>query len=74
MVEEFSVLAKYAYESRDYQVTPGSPWNYALLLRKDSAPDLDMEFVSTGMEIGVPPFSTKGAPGMIIAKVYLFPC
>ncbi len=68
-MEDFKVLAEYAYESRDYQVTPGSAWNYALLLRKDSDPEEDLEYVSTGLEIGVPPFSIKGAPGMIIAKV-----
>lgn len=63
------MLHSYAFESRDYQVTPGSPWNYALKLQNDSQPDKDLTFASKGLELGVPPFSLKGAPGMIMAQV-----
>ena len=74
IVENFEVLREYAFESRDYQVTPGSPWNYALRLRNDTTPSQDMTYVSTGMEIGVPPFSTEGAPGKIVAQVLHTQC
>lgn len=69
IAEDFKVLHSYAFESRDYQVTPGSPWNYALKLQNDSQPDKDLTFASKGLELGVPPFSLKGAPGMIVAQV-----
>ena len=71
IVEDFKVLNSYAFESRDYQVTPGSPWNYALRLQNDSQPEKDLTFASKGLELGVPPFSLKGAPGMIMAQVGL---
>ena len=67
------MLERYSFESRDYQVTPESPWNYALRLRDDSHPQQDLTFVSSGLELGVPPFSLKGAPGKIMAQVMLHP-
>lgn len=69
IAEDFKVLHSYAFESRDYQVTPGSPWNYALKLQNDSQPDKDLTFANKGLELGVHPFSLKGAPGMIVAQV-----
>ena len=69
--EDFKVLNSYAFESKDYQITPGSSWNYALKLTDDTSPESDLQFVSTGMEIGVPPFSLKGAPTGIMAKVHI---
>ena len=71
IAENFGVLQSYSFESRDYQVTPGSPWNYALRLRDDSNPDQDLTFVNSGLELGVPPFSLKGSPGKIIAQVII---
>lgn len=63
MEENYKVLRSYAFQSKDYQVTPGSPWNFAIQLRDDSAPEKDMEFVTTGWTAGEHPFSPRGAPG-----------
>lgn len=67
MEENYKVLRSYAFQSKDYQVTPGSPWNFAIQLRDDSAPEKDMEFVTTGWTAGEHPFSPRGAPGKILA-------
>lgn len=67
LIEElFQILHNYTYESRDYQVTSGSPWNYALYLPND-----EDYFVVTkqGLQKDLPPFSGTGAPILISAKV-----
>ena len=69
MVENFTVLESYAFHSKDYMVLPGTPWNYALLLTDDVMFDNELQYVGTGLQPNVPPFSQKGAPGMILAKV-----
>ena len=74
MKEKFEVLNSYKFQSKDYQVTTDSIWNYALLLTNDSKPDQDLKVVSSGLEIGVPPFSLRGAPIMIMAQVYCLLC
>jgi len=66
--ENFKVLRSYAFESKDYQVTPGSPWNYALLLHNDSKPDDDLIFVSKELN-STYPFSPDGAPNYVKATV-----
>ncbi|WP_156416076.1 hypothetical protein [Nitrosopumilus sp. Nsub] len=66
--EDFKTLRSYAFNSKDYQVTPGSPWNYAIKLSEDDV-DKDLVVVETGIKKGVSPFSTNGAPVMIKAKV-----
>lgn len=66
--ENFKVLHSYAFESKDYQVTPESPWNYALVLHDDSKPDDDLKFVSNGLHSSYP-FSPDGAPSYIEAMV-----
>lgn len=67
--EDFEVLNTYKFQSKDYQITPKSTWNYALRLQDDLQPQQDLRVVYSGLEIGVPPFSLKGAPIMIIAEV-----
>ena len=69
IVENFTALREYAFQSKDYQVTPASPWNYAVKIQDDSAVDKDLSFVHTGLMKGVPPFSKKGAPVKIVAQV-----
>lgn len=49
-------------------MTPGSPWNYALLLHNDYEPDDDLKFVSKGLN-STYPFSPDGAPNYIEAMV-----
>jgi len=71
IAENFGVLQSYSFESRDYQVTPGSPWNYALRLRNDSNPSQDLTFLNSELKLGVTPFSLKGSPGKIIAPLIL---
>lgn len=66
--ENFKALRSYAFESKDYQVTPGSPWNYALLLHNDYKPDDDLTFISKGLQ-NTYPFSPDGAPSYIEATV-----
>ena len=66
--EDFKVLHNYSFESKDYQVTPGSPWNYALMLHNDDQPENDLKFVSKGLN-STYPFSPDGAPSYIEATV-----
>jgi len=68
--EEFKILRNYSFNSKDYQVMPGSPWNYVLLLHNDSKPEDDLKFVSTGLKPDTKyPFSLDGAPCYINAMV-----
>jgi hypothetical protein len=67
MKENFKVLESYKFQSKDYQITTGTPWNYALRLSNDSQPEQDLKVFSSGLEIGVPPFSLRGAPIAISA-------
>lgn len=83
--EEFKELRSYAYQSKDYQVnndqqvlnkqllylqiTPGSPWNYAIHLTDDNNPSSDLKFQYVGWKEGVIPFSNDGAPSKIQATV-----
>ena len=69
MKENFKVLESYKFQSKDYQITAGTPWNYALRLSNDSQPEQDLKVSSSGLEIGVPPFSLRGAPIAISAAV-----
>ena len=69
MKEKFGILNSYKFQSKDYQITTDSVWNYALRLSNDDKPDQDLKVVSSGLEIGVPPFSLRGAPTMILAQV-----
>ncbi len=69
--EDFNVLRSYAFESKDYQVTGESPWNYALYLPSDEKAEEDLEVVTRGLQKGYLPFSYEGTPVMINAKV---PC
>lgn len=66
--EQFKTLKSYAFNSKDYQVTPGSPWNYALQLNEETI-NSDLEVVVSGLKKGIPPFSKEGAPVRIKAKV-----
>jgi hypothetical protein len=68
MKEKFKVLESYQFQSKDYQVTADTAWNYALRLSNDSQPESDFKVVSNGLEIGVPPFSLRGAPISISAQ------
>lgn len=65
--EEFKELRSYEFQSKDYQVTPGSPWNYAIHLTNDSQPEIDLKFVNIGWKEGSVPFSIAGAPSKIMA-------
>jgi hypothetical protein len=69
MSENFKVLRSYAFESKDYQVTTNSSWNYALYLRSNETADQDLAVVVRGMQQGYHPFSYEGTPVMINAKV-----
>lgn len=69
MEEQFKVLESYKFQSKDYQITSSSTWNYALRLSNDSQPNHDLTVISSGLEIGVPPFSQRGAPVIIEAQV-----
>ena len=51
------------------QVTPGSSWNYAILLKDDGHPEQDLHFQSLGVRPSTPPFSIQGAPSKITATV-----
>ena len=37
------ILESYAFQSKDYMVLPGTPWNYALLLAGDVMFDNDLQ-------------------------------
>ena len=63
--ENFKVLHSYQFESKDYQITPGSLWNYAIR----PYPENDMEVIIDGLKPSLPPFSQQGAPIKIQAKV-----
>ena len=69
MDEDFKVLNSYAFDSKDYQVTTNSSWNYALYLRSNETVDQDLAVVVRGMQGGHHPFSYDGTPVMINAKV-----
>ena len=71
MDEQFKVLHSYMFDSKDYQVTPGSPWNYALYLPNDQEADQELEVVVRGIQKGLRPFSYEGTPVMINAKVVI---
>ena len=66
--ENFTTLRSYEFESKDYQITPGSPWNYAIHLSSDPTKS-DMEVSVDGLNPSYPPFSQQGAPVKIQAKV-----
>lgn len=68
-MENFKVLETYKFQSKDYQITAGTAWNYALRLSNDSQPEHDLKVTSSGLEIGVPPFSLRGTPIAISAEV-----
>lgn len=69
MDETFKVLHTYKFESKDYQVTSASPWNYALFLPSDQETNQTLSVVVRGMQQGHHPFSFEGTPVMINAKV-----
>ena len=69
IVENFTALRSYEFESKDYQITPGSPWNYAIHLSSDPE-KTDMSVTVDGLKPPLPPFSQQGAPVKIQAKVY----
>ena len=46
----------YEFESKDYQGTPESPWNYAIHLDSDPR-KIDMEVTVDGLKPPFPPFS-----------------
>ena len=66
--EQFSVLRSYNFSSKDYQITPGSPWNYAIHLSTNPE-NSDMVVNVDGFKPPNPPFSQQGAPVSIQAKV-----
>jgi hypothetical protein len=68
IVENFTALRSYEFESKDYQVTPSSPWNYAIHLSSDPEKS-DMAITVGGLKPTHPPFSQEGAPVKIQAKV-----
>jgi hypothetical protein len=51
--ENATVLASYAFQSKDYQVQPTTPWNYALLL-DPANPEASLNFTRTGPPGDVP--------------------
>ena len=63
------MLDSYKFQSKDYKITAGTVWNYALRLENDTQPEMDLLVTSRGLEIGVPPFSLRGAPITISAQV-----
>ena len=69
MDEAFKTLNSYAFESKDYQVTATTPWNYALYLPSDQEANATLSVVVRGMQKGLHPFSFEGTPVMINAKV-----
>ena len=62
--ENFGILNNYTFESKDYQVTPNSPWNYAIKLSNE-----DFIVDERGINEKYHPFSCDGAPVRIHAKV-----
>ena len=71
IVENFTVLRSYEFESKDYQITPGSPWRSAIHLSSDPEKS-DMAVTVGGLKPTLPPFSQQGAPIKIQAKVRWF--
>ena len=69
ITENFTALRSYEFESKDYQITPSSPWNYAIHLSSDPEKS-DMSVTVDGLKPPLPPFSQQGAPVKIQAKVY----
>ena len=69
MDEAFKVLNSYEFDSKDYQVTSNSPWNYALHLPSDKEANTSLSVVVRGMQKDLHPFSFEGTPVMINAKV-----
>jgi hypothetical protein len=51
--ENVTTLASYAFQSKDYQVEPTTPWNYALLLNP-ADPEASLTFTRTGPAGEVP--------------------
>ena len=65
------MLNSYQFDSKDYQITPGTPWNYAIQLRAN-ATDKDLIFQNPGFKKGTPPFSNEGSPVQINAMVHMY--
>ena len=63
--EQFKILNRYEYNTKDYQVTPKSPWNYAIRLSNE-----DFVVEERGINEKYHPFSIDGAPSRIHAKVW----
>eukprot|EP00823_Brevimastigomonas_motovehiculus_P005341 TRINITY_DN3928_c0_g1_i1.p1 TRINITY_DN3928_c0_g1~~TRINITY_DN3928_c0_g1_i1.p1 ORF type:complete len:562 (+),score=95.96 TRINITY_DN3928_c0_g1_i1:528-2213(+) len=58
----YTVLKKYSYDSKDYQVDSATPWAQALKLSDDSQPDLDLHFSRAPLTPGKTPFSAEDCP------------
>ncbi len=69
MDEAFKILNSYKFDSKDFQVTANTPWNYALYLPSDQEANTTLSVVVRGMQKGLHPFSYEGTPVMINAKV-----
>ena len=72
MNESFKVLNSYEFDSKDYQVTATTPWNYALYLPSNQEVEQTLAVKVRGMQTGYRPFSSEGTPVMINAKVSEF--
>ena len=70
--EEYSVLKTWTdkFPAKDYQITPKSPWNYALLVNgKDVPASFKVEVKPTGKV----PYEQSAAPVVLTAKARLLP-
>ncbi len=65
----FTILANYSFDSKDYQILPaqGVAWNYGLRLQDDSQPDADLQFQQVPGPIPSNPFDPDTSPVRILA-------
>jgi len=69
MGEQFTVLASYAYESKDYAIHNTTAWNYGVQIADLNNPDTSFQFSSSGTGVGPEPFSLEGCPVKLTGKV-----
>jgi hypothetical protein len=68
MGEQFTVLATYAYESKDYAIHNTTAWNYGVQITDLNNPDSSFEYTQTS-SVGPTPFSLDACPVKLTGKV-----
>ncbi|XP_065186897.1 uncharacterized protein LOC135817607 [Sycon ciliatum] len=68
MIEDYTVLRQYQFESKDYQVTGKSAWNYALHLASDTDLKSALTFIQGIMPLTASPYHLATVPVHLLAK------